>query len=500
MNGDGVLALMNEEKRANHFANVKDRLNWVNTASGAHKQDVIEQYGLISEKGTFKPHNFLNWLLDDSGEHYLTLRDVKGLDGVIRYSNGVYGYHGAQDIETIISKMIRRSAPVLPTHFQQILSEVKADSYIDRDDLDANEMIVNIESGLCNMVDCTIAPHTPAYPSIMKHPVSVNTKDKDLFVYDPKVKCPKIYKTFCELVGEEQVKILFEITGYIFRNRKNMKTGFIYFGQTNSGKSVVMTLQNMLMHSASVSNIKPQTICNSEFGGAEVEGKLAIIVDDLADTVLRDTGTFKTIMGTPGSKISVQRKYGQIHDITPKAVFIAGANVLPKVGDDGDAFAGRLHIVDFPNKFEHGVDGFDPDLIKSIGTPEELSGFFCCSIAAMKEVDGRGAFTGSKTLDERIKMYRYNENPMLRFLDTICTIDTMESGRCIRDVLYGEYLHWCDKNGIKKKVNKGDLTTTLEREFGVKLHHPKVDGSQVPTYYGIAYTGESPVDDESDEW
>lgn len=498
MNGDEIRKIMLAEAKAKHFANVCDRLSWINEASSQQKQEVIENYSLVSEKGRFTPHNFSNWIIDNSGEHYLTIIDIEGTNGLMRYSNGVYSLHGAQDIETIVSKLIRRSAPVLPSHFKQIIGTVKADSYIDRDELDSDKSIVNIESGLCDIIDGTIQPHTPAYPSIMKHPIKINTEDKNLFVYDPKVKCPKIYKTFVELVGEEYVKVLFEITGYIFRNRKNMKTGFIYFGQTNSGKSVVMTLQNMLLHTSAVSNIKPQTICNSEFGGAEVEGKLAIIVDDLADTVLRDTGTFKTIMGTPGSKISVQRKYGQIHDITPKAVFICGANVLPKVGDDGDAFAGRLHIVDFPNKFEHGMDGFDPDLIKNIATPEELSGFFCCSIAAMVEVDKRGSFTNAKTLDERIKMYRYNENPMLRFFDVGFKFDNLDMGKIERDTLYAHYLDWCDSNGIKKKANKGDLTTTLEKEFGVRLHRPKTKDGQTHTYYGISY--KTVDDDDSDEW
>lgn len=472
------------------LTNCKDVLNWVKSASTVMKMRLVDEYELVNDKGVFKPGNFINWLMYASGEHFITLKDMYKNEGIMRYSNGVYKQFGAKDIETIADLLIEPHTNVKPGNHNEIITSIKAKTYLERVDIDTNPDVINMVNGLYNIKTGELLPHTHEYPSFIQ----------TMITYDPDATCPNIDKFISELVNKDKVQMIYEIMGYSYRNEKLMKTAFIFLGEKNSGKSKLLDLIKIMIGRQGVSSVSAQLLANTIFGAAEVSDKLANIVGDLGNTALIDTGLLKSIIY--GELINVQRKGGMLYDTTPKCVLIYGTNDLPTTkSENEDAFKGRFQIIDFPNLFEGAND--DKRILDKLTTPEELSGFFNKAMAAMRTVGDQGHFTNSETLDDRVKAYDYASNPTLRFIDSQCEFGFGIGYETDQSILYPKYQEWCLGNK-SKAISKGKFTQLLETERGVRIHRPKRGGEQVPVYQGIKLKSEMPSEedvlDEMENW
>ena len=368
---------------------------------------------------------------------------------VLHYEGGVYLPDGNDIIGAELEH--RLNGDKVTTYLvNEVVNHIKRRTYVHRDDFDADPDIINMDNGLYSMY-AGLTPHTPKYLSLHKSPIK----------YDPEAKCPLIDKFIEDVVPKQHRHTIYEIGGYAMAANKNLKRAFIFVGEPNSGKSVMISLLWQLIGKTATTDVSPLTVGNTTYGAAEYYGKQLNLVDDLGDAPITNTGILKSVIG--GGRINAQFKYGQPFDYEPSVLCIFATNKVPSIEPFDDAFATRFSIIEFPNQFE-GVDA-DPNLIKKLTTPSEMSGFFNKCMDAYIDLVERQAFNNDDTLADRVKAYKYRSSPVEQFIDEICDLTDNEA-YITRVTLFKAYTKWLKERGLPRG-HKKDLTMALsERGCG----------------------------------
>ena len=409
------------------------------------------------------PAAFAKVLENDPNFNFVAYRDSKEL---LIYRDGVYISHGETRIEAEVKRITQGSGASTHT-MKEIAANIRRGVYVERDAFDTDPRVINMANGLYSLTN-GIAPHTPKYLSLHKSPIK----------YDPDAECPAIDKFIREVVTPDRVQTIYEIVGYAMAAKKNLKRAFIFEGDKNSGKSVMIALTERMVGIDATTHVSPLTVSRNTYGAAEYYGKQLNLVDDLGNTPIEDTGTLKSIIG--GHRINAQFKYSQPFDYTPNTVCVFATNEVPTTTNIDEPYASRFSIITFPNIFEGKADNHD--LIDDLTTPEELSGFFTKCMAALVDLMERGTFSGDGTLADRIKAYQNRSMPVTRFVDEVCVTDDPDD-YISKDELYGAYVKW--SRSQKLQTDSPGAMTTYLKSLGCVVR--RVRGDDDSRYY--AYCG-----------
>lgn len=412
------------------------------------------------------PETYFHMLNNDDTMHFAAAEDN---DQLRRYDGGIYVPYGVAAIRKKIMKMTH-GAGVSKHRVGEIVALMTWNNYVDRDAFDADPNVINMDNGLYH-IDTGISPHTPKYLSLHKSPI----------VYNPEAECPNIDKFIDEVVPEADRHIIYEIGGYALSPHKNLKRAFIFTGEKNSGKSVMIALLEHLVGSDATTNVSPLTVSNTTYGAAEYYGKQLNLVDDLGNTPIMDTGILKSVIA--GGKINAKFLYAQPFDYKPNVLCVFATNEVPKIEPFDEAYASRFSIIQFPNLFE-GADA-DPDLIAKLTTPSELSGFFNKCMYGLACLNAHKEFTNDRTLADRIETYKYLASPVERFLDEMCDFDDADA-YVLKDTLHIACGKWAQDNHVTSP-DMGELTVAIRAKLcGIKLVTTD-DNERKRAYIGVDF-------------
>ena len=208
-----------------------------------------------------------------------------------------------------------------------------------------------------------------------------------------------------------------------------------------------MTVTTMLLGEANVSSETPHALAYDRFSPAQLDHKLANIHSDISDRSLRETDVIKNLTG--GDTFTAEHKYGAKYRFRNRSIQIYSGNGLPESYDDSNAFHKRPVI----QLFEAVFSGKEKktEIIRSLTTPEELSGFFNLAIKAYRKMTQRGTFTGElDTADLKRDLYRRLSDPISCFIEDHLPQDYEA------EVNKPEVLHYfrkyCKKRGYGKTI------------------------------------------------
>lgn len=416
-------------------------------------------------KATLDSNESAMWIMRNNS--YATMRDD---EQIYRYVDGVYVPFGNSYIGEQIEK--RTSGDLVSNHFiNEVAGHIKRRTYSDRAEFDSDPDIINVANGLYSMTT-GMSPHSPKYLSLRRSPIT----------YVPNATCPNIDAFIEDVVEPDRVQTMYEIGGYALSPNKNLKTAFIFNGHKNSGKSVAIKILQHLIGEKAITPVLPSTVSTTTYGAAEYHGKMLNLIDDLGNTSIMDTGVLKSVIG--GGTIHAQYKYGQPFSYTPNVLCIFATNEVPKIVPFDEAFAGRFSIIDFLNTYED--DGADPDLIKKLITPSEMSGFFNKCMEALAGLRERNAFTNDVTVADRVVQYRYNSNPVSRYITEQCVLEDPED-YVLKDTLYRAYVSWAREKSMHTVSTMGAMTTQL-KELGCGIQQVTTDDNERKrAYFGIRF-------------
>lgn len=378
----------------------------------------------------FEGSRFVVKLLADEileDEHFFTLADTGEL---YHYDEGVYRLGGENLIKSITQEKLGYQFG--SGHINNVLEYIKIATLTNRDAINQESHIINLNNGLYDLRTDEFKPHSPDVLSTIRIPVD----------YNPEAKCPHVDKFLSEVVSPEDKKLLIEWAGYCLIPDTRMQKAVMLIGNGSNGKSVFLELLTQFSGEDNTSSESLQDLDSNRFSAANLYGKLINVHPDLSRMKISEDSTFKSLCG--GDRIRAERKFEGAFSFENKARMIFAANKLPPVKDSNFALWRRWILIEFPNTFEG--DNVDIHLIDKLTTPTELSGFLNMALEALKSIRVSGRFSYNKTVNDVKRMYQINSNSVAAFVE-----ECIEFGdeNTPKRLMYEGYKKWCKIKGIE---------------------------------------------------
>ena len=369
-----------------------------------------------------------NFLFDKFATYLKNNLNIIKIDGQLHiYKDGVY-VDGLHDIE-------REMIKIIPTLTSRNRSEVIKYLYLIAPTVTnmADARYIPFKNGIYNIEDCKLEPFRPEIVVKNKIPFNYNydayneTMDQML----DRVSC-----------YDDQIRdLLEELAGYIFYRRNELRKGFIFIGDKANGKSTYMDCLNYMVggHNRTALDLKE---LGDRFRTAELYGKLLCAGDDIGDEFIPNPAIFKKVVS--GDPIVVERKGQDPFTLYNYAKCIWSANNIPRIKDKTGAVLDRLVIVPFNANFSKDSEGFDPYIKYKLRSESAMEYLIQLGLDGLKRVLNNSGFTICDKVQEELREYSENNNPIIGFLREL-DVDVDILNQPTKDV-YMRYKLYCAYN------------------------------------------------------
>lgn len=418
-------------------------------------------------------------------EHIYTTRDDDKAEMWI-YNEGIYIPQGNTFVKEICRQFIGEA--YTPNITNRVIAKIEVDSYIDAQKFFTHNKIdeIAVENGLLNIFTKELRNFTPEEIFFNKIPVK----------YDPEAKCEAISKHLKEVLkNPRDSDIIEEIAGFMLLKEYKYEKAIMMLGSGRNGKGKTLELLKRFLGVDNCANIPLQQLESDTFAMGELFNKLANLSGDIDKKALNHTGTFKTLTGR--DMVSAARKFKTRVNFTNYAKMVFLANELPETHDLTIAFFDRWILLEFPYTFLSQtefdlLDGFerqlseykiaDPEIIKKISTPEELSGFLNLALDGLDRLTEQKDFSYTKSNEQVKKMWLRKSSSVSAFL-----MDCVEEDydKYVRKTSFRHaYSKYCKKHKLAMTSDK-NIKETLAITYGAVDGRKYLDEEQVYVWEGI---------------
>ena len=146
--------------------------NWISVS-----EKNTRETGYVKREYTVKPMELSNWIKQNL--NYIFVRGTANEGSMIYvYSDGYYKYISDNEfkgfIKSFIPYQLRKSKDINEV-FIDLTTEMK---FVDYEELNANEDIINFEDGILNLKTWELEPHNPKYLSTIQIPAKYREIEK----------------------------------------------------------------------------------------------------------------------------------------------------------------------------------------------------------------------------------------------------------------------------------------------------------------------------------
>ena len=256
-----------------------------------------------------------------------------------------------------------------------------------------------------------------------------------------------------------------------------MSKSFILTGEKSNGKSTYLEMVKTLLGDDNVSSLDLGEL-NERFSVAEMNGKLANIGDDISDEFMqgRAVATFKKIVS--GNSVKGEFKGQDVFFFAPYVKLLFSANDIPRTRDKTGAVLRRLVIIPFNAVFSTKDKDYDPYIIQKLKKPDVMEYLAKLGVAGLKRVLENNNFTQSKKVNEAIKEYDIQNNPLLSFLEEL---EDIEIENQPTNEVYSRYKQFCYENGFQE-ITKTSFTKELSRKKNLETKRIRLKGEIIKIY------------------
>lgn len=408
---------------------------------------------LFFEKNKFLFDKFSRYLI--STEHIIAINNQLHI-----YTDGIY----KNDIKLIEKKMIDKIPMLAKAKRAEVLAyiELLVQNYTKN-----AETIIAFKNCLFDVTSNETMDFNPDLVITNMIP----------WEYDPDAYNELADKTLDKLAcNDKQVRsLLEEIIGYCFFRRNELRKAFVLTGEKANGKSTFLDLIIEILGDENVSSLDLGEL-GDRFKTAELFGKLANIGDDIGDEFISDTSTFKKLV--TGDRINVEKKGQDPFDFNNYSKLIFSANEIPRLGRgrDSAALLSRIIIIPFNARFSKSDPDFDPFIKYKLRKPESMKYLVRVGVEGLIRVLKNNGFTTSKRVEQEIKNYEYENNPIKQFFDDYGTPENSTT-----KTVYNDYKGYCYNNGLNP-MSHTQFSRQVKKEFDLIISNVRIDGKQFKTF------------------
>lgn len=330
------------------------------------------------------------------------------------------------------------------------LKEARPMIQIEQRVLDADEFLLNLPSGTCDLRTGAIREHN-AQDYITKQ-TAVDPSGDGMDVWEDAL------QTFFQ--GDaDLIRYVQEIVGLAAIGKVYIEALVIAFGEGRNGKSTFWnTIARVLgTYSGNMSadtltvgckrNVKPEL--------AEAKGKRMIIAAELEEGMRLNTSNVKQLCST--DEIYAEKKYKAPFSYVPTHTLVLYTNHLPRVGAIDQGTWRRLIVIPFNAKIEGKADikNYADFLFKTAG------GAVLQWIieGAKRVIAGDYKIVQPKVVRDAIQKYKENNDWLSHFLEDCCEIDPSYEAKS--GEVYNTYRSYCNQMGEYARSTT-DFYTAIE--------------------------------------
>ncbi len=351
------------------------------------------------------------------------------------YDDGIWNKTGKAKIKTAIEEILGEHSKNFVVG--EIYEKIKRKTEIGWDKFnEIPEGLVCLENGIMDLKKGKFLPHSEKYYFKTKIPV----------FYDAEASCPNCMEFFGEALYPEDIELIQEWLGFNLYNKYFKKKAVILFGETDTGKTVLMILFTKFIGENNVVGLSLQKISQAKsFDLMNLKDKYANIHDDLGTRDLSDTGGFK--IATGGGTITGEEKFGDLHGIRTFAKLTFATNKIPAVKDvDDDAYWSRWLPIPFDNKVEKEEQ--DEFLEQKLTTKDELSGLLNWAMIGLQRLIKNGRFTFNKSIEQIKDIMQRSSHPLSAFSQDCLEEEVGE--KISKEELFETYSRWCQDSNVAR--------------------------------------------------
>ncbi len=358
-------------------------------------------------------------------------------------------------------------------HIGETVGSVTQTTYINRDEINTNHILIPIMNGLLNLETLDVIPHSPEYFFTFKLPVN----------YKKGLKCPKFLEWLEERLREGdsedylwKIDTIQEFFGYCLLKDIRFQKALMLRGRESTGKSTLLTILTTMLGQENIKTMPLQHITNNIFAPAYLQNILANICPDLDASGLKNVGKFLSLTGD---------KYGggakkNEHEVSFKNIskLIFSCNKLPRTPRKGLEFYRRWIYIEF-NKVidqENIRPGLEEELIK------EIDGVFVWAVDGLRRLIKNNGFKSYPYSKHDIKkLWERHSNSVDAFIED--EIELTDEFRSItKREVYSRYKKYCIENesSQENQIFFGRLFNQVTGCGGGKK-----DG--LPAYKGVSF-------------
>ena len=390
-------------------------------------------------KGSFQKEIYYNYE-QVIAQRYPTLKYKKHGD-FYRYENGVYKPLSPDDVRSIF---FREMAEDGLTNYRKVSAvndkiacfKSLENRTFEHKDENPDKNIINVLNGLLNVETKELHPHTPDYLSTNQVPI----------VYDPAAHAPRWSQFVREIMDSdmEQVRLLQQLAGYCLTTDTSFAKAFIFYGSGANGKSLFNRIITKLVGQENVSHLN-LTAISRQFGLTGLIGRKVNLIDEISGNYF-ESDMIKNLIS--GERIIADIKYRpEPIEFTPVAKMIFSVNELPKINDTTPGLYRRFIVIPFLVSFLK-----NPDITLEAKLTDELPGIMNWAIEGLQILRSQGYFTETQKNLAALQSFKYENSPMLEFLDRYYEPADPAKFSVLVSEFYQQYKTFCLDNGYKPKA------------------------------------------------
>lgn len=376
------------------------------------------------------------------------------------YDDGVYRL-GGEDL--ILKKIEALTKGRVKCHqIKEVVGGVQRQTFTDRIELIQKDInLVCVENGILNLKTMKLQQHTPKLIFTQKIPHK----------FDKEADCPNIKHFLKEILTANDVMVLQEYCGSILLRDFRFKKALLFVGDMDSGKTTLIKTIINFIGEQNISSKSLHRIVTDKFSTHSLYNKLLNIYDDLSTKDLQDVGEFKIVTG--GGWTSCEKKFGDSFEFQNHAKFIFATNKISELKEGNDtAYYGRWLIMFFNNVFSKGNNNTKLNLIDTLTTPEEMSGFLNWCLEGLNRLIENGNFSFALEPEETREIMEIGSSPISAFV--FDCLEQVDGEYETKDDLYAAYSKYIEIKGFAR-VSK------------------EMFGRQLPTKAGFVLSGQRTI-------
>lgn len=330
------------------------------------------------------------------------------------------------------------------------LKEARPMIQIEQRVLDADEFLLNLPSGTCNLRTGAVREHN-AQDYITKQ-TAVDPSGDGMDAWEDAL------RTFFQ--GDaDLIRYVQEIVGLAAIGKVYIEALVIAYGEGRNGKSTFWnTIARVLgTYSGNMSadtltvgckrNVKPEL--------AEAKGKRMIIAAELEEGMRLNTSNVKQLCST--DEIYAEKKYKAPFSYVPTHTLVLYTNHLPRVGAIDQGTWRRLIVIPFNAKIEGKADikNYSDFLFKTAGGAVLL----WIIEGAKRVIANDYKIVQPRVVQSAIQKYKENNDWLSHFLDDCCEIDPSYEAKS--GEVYNTYRSYCNQMGEYTRSTT-DFYTAIE--------------------------------------